>query len=110
MDSSGQYDHATPQILGQIKTPFIVATLRFSVFLCLAMSIMLLVDKVYMAIVVSFVKVFGRKANKQYKWEALHDDAELGNTNYPMVLVQIPMYNEREVSSHPHSTFNIHDY
>ncbi|KAJ6744542.1 hypothetical protein OIU79_030809 [Salix purpurea] len=27
----------------------------------------------------------------------LKDDVEVGNSTYPMVLVQIPMYNEREV-------------
>lgn len=50
-----------------------------------------------MAIVIVGVKVFGRKPEKRYKWEAMKEDVELGNSVYPMVLVQIPMYNEREV-------------
>ncbi|XP_045809905.1 glucomannan 4-beta-mannosyltransferase 9-like isoform X2 [Trifolium pratense] len=55
------------------------------------------IEKVYMAIVICFVKLCGRKPEKRYKWETIKDDVELGNSNYPMVLVQIPMYNEREV-------------
>ncbi|KAK3020531.1 hypothetical protein RJ639_046220 [Escallonia herrerae] len=43
------------------------------------------------------VKLFGRKPEKRYKWEPMKDDVELGNSAYPMVLVQIPMYNEIEV-------------
>jgi len=42
--------------------------------------------------------VFGRRPEKRYKWEALKEDVELGNSTYPMVLVQVPMYNEREVA------------
>ncbi|KAJ6690570.1 hypothetical protein OIU85_006790 [Salix viminalis] len=33
----------------------------------------------------------------RYKWEPIKDDIELGNSAYPMVLVQVPMYNEKEV-------------
>ncbi|XP_047983126.1 glucomannan 4-beta-mannosyltransferase 9-like [Salvia hispanica] len=84
-------------IWGQIKAPLIVPLLNMAVFLCLAMSVMLFVERVYMAVVITLVKIFGRKADKRYKWESMKDDLELGNSSYPMVLVQIPMYNEREV-------------
>lgn len=50
-----------------------------------------------MGIVIVLVKLFGRKPEKRYKWEPMKDDVELGNSGYPMVLVQIPMYNEKEV-------------
>lgn len=50
-----------------------------------------------MGIVIVLIKLFGRKPEKRYKWEAIKDDVELGNSAYPVVLVQIPMYNEREV-------------
>jgi beta-mannan synthase len=50
-----------------------------------------------MNIVVIYVKLCKRKPEKIYKWEAMQEDLELGNQNFPMVLVQIPMYNEREV-------------
>lgn len=82
----------------QIREPLIVPILRVAVFLCLGMSLMMLVERVYMGVVICYVKVFGRKPEKRYKWESFKDDVELGNTSYPMVLVQVPMYNEREVS------------
>ncbi|KAJ6845311.1 glucomannan 4-beta-mannosyltransferase 9-like [Iris pallida] len=67
------------------------------VFLCLAMSVMLFVEKVYMAAVIVLVRLLGRKPSKRYRWEPIRDDLELGNSAHPMVLVQIPMYNEKEV-------------
>lgn len=58
---------------------------------------MLFIERVYMGIVIACIKMFGRKPEKRYKWEPIRDDEELGNSAYPMVLVQVPMYNEREV-------------
>ncbi|XP_068308177.1 glucomannan 4-beta-mannosyltransferase 9-like [Pyrus communis] len=84
-------------IWDQIKAPLIVPMLRLAVVLCLIMSVMLFVERLYMAVVIVLIKFFGRKPEKRYKWEPMKDDVELGNSAYPMVLVQIPMYNEREV-------------
>lgn len=81
----------------EARAPLIVPALRILVAVCLVMSVMLFVEKVYMGVVISLVKVFRRKPENKYKWEALKDDVELGNSAYPLVLVQIPMYNEREV-------------
>lgn len=81
----------------QVKSPVIVPALRLAVFLCLVMSVMLLVEKVYMAVVIVLFKLLGKRPDKRYKWEPIKDDVELGNSAYPMVLVQIPMYNEKEV-------------
>ncbi|RWV82107.1 hypothetical protein BHE74_00028850 [Ensete ventricosum] len=81
----------------QIKNPVMVPVLRLAVFLCLVMSVMLVVEKAYMAVVVVLVKLFGRRPEKRYRWEPMRDDLELGSSAYPMVLVQIPMYNEKEV-------------
>ncbi|KAL5069192.1 hypothetical protein RYX36_020079 [Vicia faba] len=82
----------------QTRVPLVVPMLKILVFLCLAMSIMLFVERVYMGIVIVFLKLFGHKPEKHYKWEPLMDhDIELGNSCFPMVLVQIPMYNEKEV-------------
>ncbi|XP_057779348.1 glucomannan 4-beta-mannosyltransferase 9-like [Salvia miltiorrhiza] len=97
---SGVHDDMTEQFLiiwGQIKAPLIVPLLNIAVVLCLAMSAMLFIERVYMAVVITLVKIFGRKPDKRYKWEPLKDDLEHGNSAYPMVLVQIPMFNEREV-------------
>jgi len=84
-------------VWSQIKGPLIVPLLRITVVLCLVMSVMMFIERVYMGIVITLVKLFGRKPEKRYKWEPMKDDIELGNSSYPMVLVQIPMYNEREV-------------
>lgn len=93
-------DDITKQIMmiwDQIKAPLIVPLLQFAVYLCLIMSLMLFIERVYMAIIISLVKLFGQKPEKRYKWEPMKDDLEYGNSAYPMVLVQIPMYNEKEV-------------
>nr|GMC58972.1 glucomannan 4-beta-mannosyltransferase 9-like [Ipomoea batatas] len=82
----------------QVRQPLLVPFLRVMVFLCLAMSLMLFVEKVYMGIVMCFIKISNRKPEKKYKWEPMKkDDLEIGDFAYPMVLVQIPMYNEKEV-------------
>ncbi|XP_010937167.1 glucomannan 4-beta-mannosyltransferase 9 isoform X1 [Elaeis guineensis] len=71
--------------------------LRAAVVLCLAMSVMLLVEVVSMAVCSLAVKLLRRRPEKRYKWEPIKGDLESGNLAYPMVLVQIPMYNEKEV-------------
>jgi beta-mannan synthase len=82
-----------------IKAPLIVPLLTLGVYISLAMSLMLLMERVYMGIVIIFVKLFWKKPEKRYKWEPMQDDIESGNLNFPVVLVQIPMFNEKEVPS-----------
>lgn len=79
------------------KVPLVVPLLKLMVNICLVMSVMLFLDRVYMGIVKLFIKLLRRKPEKNYKWEAMKDDIELGSSAFPMVLVQIPMYNEKEV-------------
>ena len=96
----GTRDDITGQIglvWQQTKVPFMVPLLKLLVVVCLGMSLMLFMERVYMGIVIVFVKLFGRKPEKSYKCEPIRDDLELGHLAYPMVLVQIPMYNEKEV-------------
>ncbi|KAL6963494.1 Glucomannan 4-beta-mannosyltransferase 9 [Sarracenia purpurea var. burkii] len=81
----------------QARALVIVPVLRLSVTVCLAMSVMLFVERVYTGIVIILIKLLRRRPHQQYKWEELEEDLELGNSAYPMVLVQIPMYNEKEV-------------
>ena len=84
-----------------IKEPLIVPLLKLMVNICLVMSVLLFIERVYMAIVKVFIKLLRRKPEKNYKWEAMQgEDLELGSSAYPMVLVQIPMYNEREVQNY----------
>ncbi|XP_019101299.1 PREDICTED: probable mannan synthase 7 isoform X1 [Camelina sativa] len=81
----------------QIRAVVVVPVFKFLVAICLIMSVMLFVEVMYMGIVVLYVKLFKRKPEKVYKWEAMEDDVECGSDSYPMVLVQMPMYNEKEV-------------
>lgn len=80
-----------------IKAPLIVPLLTVCVYICLAMSIMVFLERLYMGVVIVLVKLFWKKPEKRYKWEAMKDDLEEGNAAFPMVLVQIPMFNEKEV-------------
>uniref|UniRef100_A0A6N2M3U1 glucomannan 4-beta-mannosyltransferase n=1 Tax=Salix viminalis TaxID=40686 RepID=A0A6N2M3U1_SALVM len=80
-----------------LREPLIVPVLKVLVVVCLCMSVMLFIERVYMGVVIVFVKLLGKKPNNSYKCEPLKDDIEVGNSAYPMVLVQIPMYNEKEV-------------
>ncbi|XP_039034297.1 glucomannan 4-beta-mannosyltransferase 2-like [Hibiscus syriacus] len=80
-----------------IKTPLIVPLLNLCVYVCLAMSLMLFMERVYMGIVIILVKLFWKKPEERYRYEPIQDDEELGSSNFPVVLVQIPMFNEKEV-------------
>ncbi|KAH7561178.1 hypothetical protein JRO89_XS10G0185500 [Xanthoceras sorbifolium] len=80
-----------------IKVPLIVPLLQLCVYICLAMSLMLFMERVYMGIVIVLVKLFWKKPEKRYNWHGIQDDVELGSSNFPFVLVQIPMFNEKEV-------------
>ncbi|KAK8971159.1 Glucomannan 4-beta-mannosyltransferase 9 [Platanthera guangdongensis] len=81
----------------QFKTAVLVPTMKMAVVLCLIMSVMLLIEKMSMGIVSLYAKIFCRKPEKIYKWEAVKEDEEQGSLAYPMVLVQVPMFNEKEV-------------
>lgn len=83
--------------LRELRSLLIVPLFKCLVAICLVISLLVFVESLYMNIVVIYVKLFKRKPEKIYKWEAMQEDMELGDQNYPMVLVQIPMYNEREV-------------
>lgn len=58
---------------------------------------MLFFERLYMGVVIILVKLFWKKPEKRYKYEPIQDDLELGSSNFPHVLIQIPMFNEREV-------------
>ncbi|XP_010525608.1 PREDICTED: probable mannan synthase 3 [Tarenaya hassleriana] len=81
----------------QTRIIVLIPVLKFFITLCLLMSLMVFVERVYMSVVVVIVKLLRRKPETVHKWEALKDDIELGHATYPMVLIQIPMYNEKEV-------------
>ncbi|KAG2320907.1 hypothetical protein Bca52824_014120 [Brassica carinata] len=81
----------------QLRSLLIVPLFKCLVALCLIISLLVFIEGVYMNLVVLYVKLFKRKPEKVYKWEPMQEDSELGHESYPMVLVQIPMYNEKEV-------------
>ncbi|GAB2234863.1 hypothetical protein Droror1_Dr00004130 [Drosera rotundifolia] len=80
-----------------IKGPVIVPLVTFGVYVCLTMSLMLFMERLYMGIVIILVKLFWKKPEKRYKYEPIPDDVEFGSSNFPIVLIQIPMFNEKEV-------------
>lgn len=86
-----------------IRVPVIVPLLSLAIILCSAMSVMLLLERVYMALVILCVKLLGKKRYTKYNLGAMKEDLE-HKKSCPMVLVQIPMYNEKEVC------FTIHHY
>ncbi|XAR64626.1 Glucomannan 4-beta-mannosyltransferase [Bertholletia excelsa] len=84
-------------IWGIIKGYFIIPVLQGLVIFWFAMSLMLALEGAYTGIVAICLRLIGRNSSNNYKWEPMKDDAEFGSSAYPMVLVQIPMYNELEV-------------
>ncbi|KAK3150599.1 hypothetical protein QOZ80_3AG0235270 [Eleusine coracana subsp. coracana] len=91
----------------------VAPVLQAAVWACMAMSVMLVIEVTYMSLV-SFVaiKLLRRVPERRYKWEPMPcscscsdgsgkgEDVEAavgGGEVFPMVLVQIPMYNEMEV-------------
>ncbi|XP_071700618.1 glucomannan 4-beta-mannosyltransferase 9-like [Rutidosis leptorrhynchoides] len=93
------YDVTRPitSIVTIIKEPLVVPLLTILMYICLGMSIMLFIERIYLGLIIVFIKLFGKKTEKRYKWESFKDDVELGNSVYPLVLVQVPMFNEKEV-------------
>ncbi|XP_062190973.1 probable glucomannan 4-beta-mannosyltransferase 11 isoform X1 [Phragmites australis] len=81
----------------------VVPLVRLLVFFSLSMTVMILVEKLFVCAVCLVVKAFRLHPQRRYRWEpiaaaAAGDDLEAGGgAAHPMVLVQIPMYNEREV-------------
>ncbi|KAM0936778.1 putative glucomannan 4-beta-mannosyltransferase [Dioscorea sansibarensis] len=80
-----------------VRESVVIPVTKIAIIICLIMSVMLVTEKLAMGIVTLFVKIFRRTPEKIYKWEPIKEDEELGTFAYPMVLVQVPMFNEREV-------------
>ncbi|KAJ6801753.1 putative mannan synthase 11 [Iris pallida] len=82
----------------QVRASVLAPALRLAEMLCLAMSVMLVLEKLTMG-AVSLAKVFRWRPKRRYKWEPMGEEAdeEVGRLLFPMVIVQVPMYNERQV-------------
>ncbi|XP_044973688.1 probable glucomannan 4-beta-mannosyltransferase 11 [Hordeum vulgare subsp. vulgare] len=98
----------------QARVFLVVPAVRLLVLLSLAMTVMILLEKLFVAAVCYAAKAFGHRPERRYRWRPIAtsacktggDDEEdgivvvgssSGSEEFPMVLVQIPMYNEREV-------------
>ncbi|KAM0837603.1 hypothetical protein ACQ4PT_061536 [Festuca glaucescens] len=88
-----------PDAWSQVRAPLIVPLLRLSVAVCLGMAVLLFLERLYMGVVIVGVKLLRRTPERRYKCDPIaeEDDPELGSAAFPVVLVQIPMFNEREV-------------
>ncbi|XP_078180023.1 glucomannan 4-beta-mannosyltransferase 1-like [Carex rostrata] len=75
----------------------LVPIINLAVVLCLIMSFMVLFEKTTMGLISLYAKVFRRRPYRVYKCDPIVPDEESGSAAFPMVLVQIPMYNEKEV-------------
>ncbi|XP_023005840.1 glucomannan 4-beta-mannosyltransferase 9-like isoform X2 [Cucurbita maxima] len=84
-------------IWNAIRAPVIAPLLQVVMAVCSTLSVMQFIERIYMGVVIVAVKLLRWTPEKRYKWEAIKDDSEIGNSVYPMVLVQIPMFNEKEV-------------
>ncbi|THU60136.1 hypothetical protein C4D60_Mb07t09440 [Musa balbisiana] len=78
----------------QVRANVVAPVLQVAVALCMLMSVMLVSEKILMGATSLFAKVFRWRPQRRYKYHPLGEDMEVG---YPMVLVQLPMYNEKQV-------------
>ncbi|KAG6384234.1 hypothetical protein SASPL_155963 [Salvia splendens] len=85
------------RLWGTVEATFLARGVRLGLFISLIMSTMLFVEWLYIGFVVAYVKLYKKKPEKRYKWEPIRADPESGNAAFPMVLVQIPIFNEKEV-------------
>ena len=86
-----------------VRAGVIAPVLQVAVWACMVMSVMLVVEAVYNSVVSLGVKAIGWRPEWRFKWKALDGaDEEMGSAHFPMVLVQIPMYNELEVRTDHH--------
>jgi beta-mannan synthase len=102
-DGSGQDDDAAA------ATP-VVALLQLCVDVCIAMVLMMFTERLFMGILSIYYRFIAKPPHKRYRWAPVHEAQPQSTTHdhdsealltparsYPKVLVQIPMYNEREV-------------
>ncbi|CAA7397680.1 unnamed protein product [Spirodela intermedia] len=85
------------QALNQVRSVVVVPLLTLTVWLCVLGSSLLLTEKIFMGSVSLLVKLLRRRPRRIYPCAPMAEDEEVGTAAYPMVIVQIPMYNEKEV-------------
>ncbi|XBI68678.1 hypothetical protein VPH35_047848 [Triticum aestivum] len=92
----------------QARAFLVVPAIRLLLVLSLTMTVMILLEKIFVAAVCFAAKAFGHKPERRYQWRPIaasacktggvDEEASVGggSSAFPVVLVQIPMYNERE--------------
>nr|CAB3448128.1 unnamed protein product [Digitaria exilis] len=84
---------------GKVRAELVVPLIRAAVVLCMVMSVIVLAEKVFLGTVSSVMKLLRRRPWRMYRCDPIiprPDEEAAGSEAYPMVLVQIPMYNEKE--------------
>jgi beta-mannan synthase len=82
----------------QVRSGLVVPLLKAAVVACAIMSVIVLAEKVFLGMVSLAVKLLRRRPGRMYRCDPIvPQDKEAGSAAFPMVLVQIPMYNEKEV-------------
>lgn len=79
-----------------IRVSALMPYLYVSFYACAILSTMLFAERIQMTAVILWVKLSGIERYTKSKLEVLQKDME-ENKSHPMVLIQIPMFNEREV-------------
>jgi beta-mannan synthase len=91
-----------------VRYTAVVPLLQLAVYLCAAMSLMLFVERLYMGVVVAALWLNRRRRLRRRATSKdadgdddskphESDDLEAGGAERAMVLVQIPMFNEKQV-------------
>lgn len=94
-----------------VRAGVIAPVLQVAVWACMVMSVMLVVEAVYNSVISLGVKAIGWRPEWRFKWKPLDSaDEEKGTAHFPMVLVQIPMYNELEVRTDHHKKKSLKSY
>uniref|UniRef100_J3LP79 Glycosyltransferase 2-like domain-containing protein n=1 Tax=Oryza brachyantha TaxID=4533 RepID=J3LP79_ORYBR len=86
----------------RVRSGAVAPALQVGVWACMVMSVMLVVEATYNSAVSVAARLAGWSPERRFRWEPLGGgaDEEKGEdaaAAYPMVMVQIPMFNELEV-------------
>lgn len=93
-----------------LRYTVVVPLLQLAIYLCAAMSLMLFAERLYIGIVVAVLWLNRRRRQRHRNCNQKNkegddkdcdeDDLETGGAeDRPMVLVQIPMFNEKQVGT-----------
>ncbi|XP_012837984.1 PREDICTED: probable mannan synthase 11 [Erythranthe guttata] len=91
-------------VVALIRANVVVPCLRVALYTCLVLSFLLFLEWVHVMFLAAVAKLFRKKPAERYKWEPMANaaagDLENGGNGkdcFPIVLVQIPIFNEIEV-------------